>query len=135
MQPCKLVEGAGWKEHFAAVVRIFTVRPRQHGDGVAAEIFVEASSRTATTHGLVCSHGVVFAVEVGVELRMLVEVARSGGVVLAMMRRVRPGVTTALLERLLTFTVVQVGYEGVWWQFVESDRQLMTNHSEDGTVA
>lgn len=76
MQSCELVEGAGWKEHFAAVVRIFAVWSRQHGNRVAAEVFVEAARSTASTHSLVCSHRVVFAVEVGIELGvMLVEVA------------------------------------------------------------
>lgn len=57
------------------MVGVFTLWPRQHDNRVAAEVFVEASSGTATTHGLVGSHRVVFAVEVGVELCLLVEVA------------------------------------------------------------
>lgn len=65
------------------MVRIFTVWSGQHSNRVAAEIFVEAS-RSAPPHGLVRSHRVVFAVEVGVELGLLMRVARSGGVVLAM---------------------------------------------------
>lgn len=75
VQACKLVERTRWQEHFAAMVGILAVWARQHSDGVAAEVFIEAPCRSATTHGLVCSHGVVFAVEVGVELGMLVHVA------------------------------------------------------------
>lgn len=69
------------------MVRIFAVWPRQHGNRVAAEILVE-SSRPTPAQSLVRSHGIVFAVEVGVELGGLVEEARSGGVVLAMVELV-----------------------------------------------
>jgi hypothetical protein len=71
VQPCELIEGAGREEHFAAMVGILTVRARQHGDGVTTEVFIESPCRPAATHGLIGGHRVVFAVEVGVELRRL----------------------------------------------------------------
>lgn len=71
VQPCKLVEGAGREEHLAAVVGILTVRARQHGNGVTAEVFIESPCRPATTHSLIGGHRVVFAVKVGVELHRL----------------------------------------------------------------
>lgn len=64
----ELVEGAGRKEHLAAVVCLFTFWARQHGDGVAAKVLVEAPRHAAASELLVHGHGIVLFVEVGVEL-------------------------------------------------------------------
>ena len=70
VQPRELVQSTGWQEHFAAVVCVFTLRSGQHGNGIAAKVFVKAAGRaSATQHGvLIHGHRIVFVVEVLVEL-------------------------------------------------------------------
>lgn len=91
------------------MVGIFTVWAGQHGDGIATEILVEAASGTATAHGLVCGHRVVFAVEVGVELRRLLgggglklveEACHDGGV---------PSAKNSTSEVTVAFTAAEEG--------------------------
>lgn len=69
VQAGELVERAGRKEHFTAMVCLFSLRARQHDDGVAAEVFIEASWSATAAEGLVHGHGVVFVVEAGIELQ------------------------------------------------------------------
>lgn len=69
VHPRELVQCAGRKEHFAAVVRLFALWARKHGYRVAAKVFVEAPGRAAPPQLLVHGHRIVLVVEVGVELR------------------------------------------------------------------
>lgn len=68
VESSELVERTWWKEHFATMVCLFALWARQHGDGIAAEVLIEASWSSTAAKGLVHGHGVVFVVEAGIEL-------------------------------------------------------------------
>jgi hypothetical protein len=53
------------------VVGIFAIGSRQHGDGIAAEVFIEPAWSTSTTHHGSLVHGdwIVFVDIAGAELR------------------------------------------------------------------
>lgn len=77
VQPCQLVEGAGWHHDLSAMVDILSLGTRQHGNGVAAIVFVEAARLHAacSAHhawGEYAGHGVVVLIEAWVELMVKV---------------------------------------------------------------
>jgi hypothetical protein len=46
VQPRKLVQSAGWKEYFASMVCLDTIRTGEHGNGIAPKVLVEAPRGT-----------------------------------------------------------------------------------------
>lgn len=61
------------------MVCLFALWAGHHDDGVAAEVFIEFAGRSASEHGLlVHGHRVVFVVETGVELVIVVSLVLLG---------------------------------------------------------
>lgn len=73
MHPRELVQRAGWQEDLSPMVCALPLRARHHGDGVAAEVLVEAAGRHAAGASLgqgvlVHGHGVARVVVAWVRL-------------------------------------------------------------------
>ena len=68
VQPGELVESTRWEEHLAAMVCLLALWAGKHGDGITTKIFIEASRDATTSERLIHGHGIVFLVEIRVEL-------------------------------------------------------------------